>query len=140
MNPARLETGVVQVGNDWPGIFLRGVDAKALAMRLENVLRVVPIGRLQQRLHEAARLLGSCQANANGYAEAAAQSIHPEAIASTATLAAMLRARINARIEANSWDDSLPQLATDLDRHNSALLELLDTEIALGVHNSEVHP
>lgn len=128
----RLETGVVQVGDDWPGIFLRGTDAEALAIRLEHAKIVVPADmRLRQRLDDAARLLGSCRANASGYAEAAAQAVHPEAIATTAKLAALLRARIQRRIEANDWDDSIPQLATDSGRHNSALLELLDTELAL---------
>lgn len=29
--PQRLETGIVQVGNDWPGMFIRGDDALGMA-------------------------------------------------------------------------------------------------------------
>jgi len=34
----RLETGVVQIQGDWPGIFLRGDDAFKLAMTIDSVL------------------------------------------------------------------------------------------------------
>ena len=34
----RLETGVVQCGLDWPGIFIRGDDAMRLALTIETVL------------------------------------------------------------------------------------------------------
>lgn len=36
---ARVETGPTQFGNDWPGLFIRGDDALALAMYLRDVLR-----------------------------------------------------------------------------------------------------
>jgi hypothetical protein len=32
----RVETGPIQFGNDWPGIFIRGDNALALAMALRN--------------------------------------------------------------------------------------------------------
>lgn len=35
--PARVETGVVQFGDDWPGIFLRGDHALAFAMELRQL-------------------------------------------------------------------------------------------------------
>lgn len=34
----RLETGVVQVDDDWPGIFIRGDDAVRMAHCIETVL------------------------------------------------------------------------------------------------------
>jgi hypothetical protein len=38
----RLETGVVQCGDDWPGIFIRGDNAFALAADLRHVLAALP--------------------------------------------------------------------------------------------------
>lgn len=35
---ARLETGVVQEGDDWPGVFIRGDNAMAYAMSLDAFL------------------------------------------------------------------------------------------------------
>jgi hypothetical protein len=35
---SRVETGVVQFGNDWPGVFLRGDNAQAIALRLKYLL------------------------------------------------------------------------------------------------------
>ncbi|QSR18424.1 hypothetical protein [Novosphingobium sp. KA1] len=34
----RIETGVVQIGDDWPGVFIRGDNAFAYAMALQSVL------------------------------------------------------------------------------------------------------
>jgi len=33
--PVRLETGPLQMGTDWPGVFLRGDEALAMADNLE---------------------------------------------------------------------------------------------------------
>lgn len=35
----RVETGAIQFGNDWPGLFVRGDEAFALARRVEVVGR-----------------------------------------------------------------------------------------------------
>lgn len=63
---SRVESGPVQFGDDWPGIFFRGDDALATAMYLQYVLdnqktevttdmiAVVAIERLQ-------KLLSSCR-------------------------------------------------------------------------------
>lgn len=40
----RLETGVVQEGDDWPGVFIRGDNAFAFRMAIDNVLGRLPIG------------------------------------------------------------------------------------------------
>jgi len=37
-NEPRLETGVVQCDDDWPGIFIRGDDAVRMAHCIETVL------------------------------------------------------------------------------------------------------
>ncbi len=37
----RLETGVVQEGNDWPGVFIRGDNAFADHLALKEVLTAV---------------------------------------------------------------------------------------------------
>ena len=34
----RAETGPMQIGDDWPGVFIRGDNAMAYAMQLEAVL------------------------------------------------------------------------------------------------------
>jgi hypothetical protein len=38
----RVETGVVQFGDDWPGVFIRGDDAFAFALYLGNLLNRIP--------------------------------------------------------------------------------------------------
>lgn len=46
--PARVETGVVQFGDDWPGVFVRGDNAFAYAMALEKAISSIvddPIAR-----------------------------------------------------------------------------------------------
>jgi hypothetical protein len=48
----RLETGVVQEGNDWPGVFIRGDDAFHLAMQLREALRLLPRGSAEAKLHD----------------------------------------------------------------------------------------
>ena len=35
----RVETGVVQFGGDWPGVFVRGDDALALAHQIDALFR-----------------------------------------------------------------------------------------------------
>ena len=35
----RVETGAVQFGDDWPGLFIRGDDAFDLAMQIKNIGR-----------------------------------------------------------------------------------------------------
>lgn len=37
----RVETGAVQFGDDWPGLFIRGDDAGALAFQLELVIEAL---------------------------------------------------------------------------------------------------
>ena len=39
---ARLETGAVQFGNDWPGTFIRGDHAAHFAMTLDRVIKGLP--------------------------------------------------------------------------------------------------
>jgi hypothetical protein len=34
----RVETGAIQFGEDWPGLFLRGDDAKFLSLAIESVV------------------------------------------------------------------------------------------------------
>lgn len=36
-NNTRVETGIVQFGNDWPGVFIRGDNAMGYALSLENL-------------------------------------------------------------------------------------------------------
>lgn len=38
----RVETGIVQFGNDWPGVFIRGDSAMHYARCLKEGLRYTP--------------------------------------------------------------------------------------------------
>lgn len=65
LSKARAETGALQFGKDWPGIFLCGVDAFAIALRLEDVLTLIEEGSgvSQHRragVREIITLLRSC--------------------------------------------------------------------------------
>jgi len=51
----RVETGVVQFGNDWPGLFIRGDNALGYALALDSVKSDNPIAEL--KLQELAELL-----------------------------------------------------------------------------------
>jgi hypothetical protein len=38
----RIETGAVQFGDDWPGLFIRGDEAIILAANIRNLLAAMP--------------------------------------------------------------------------------------------------
>jgi hypothetical protein len=58
----RIETGVVQFGGDWPGVFIRGDDARALAQVLHYCLKQsARQGLIYGRLDYLVDLLESCQ-------------------------------------------------------------------------------
>lgn len=38
----RMESGTVQFGDDWPGIFLRGDNAMGIAILLEGIAEMLP--------------------------------------------------------------------------------------------------
>lgn len=48
----RLETGVVQEGNDWPGVFIRGDNALYLAMQLREALKLLPGGSTENKVRD----------------------------------------------------------------------------------------
>lgn len=48
----RIETGIVQFNDDWPGFFLRGDDAFALAQLLERARTTFPRTAAAQRLND----------------------------------------------------------------------------------------
>jgi hypothetical protein len=54
----RVDTGVVQFGNDWPGIFVRGDAAIGASNMLRGVAESVP--RYKNELLRLATLLASC--------------------------------------------------------------------------------
>ena len=59
----RMETGPVQFGDDWPGVFFRGDEALALAMCLgQEVPRLSPLGAAY--LNRLTTTLQSCHAQA----------------------------------------------------------------------------
>ncbi len=54
----RVETGVVQFGNDWPGVFVRGDNALGYALALDACKSDDPVAEFNLRalarlLHEA---------------------------------------------------------------------------------------
>jgi hypothetical protein len=58
----RVETGTVRFGDDWPGVFIRGDDARALAQVLRYCLREsARQGHIYSRLDFLAVLLESSQ-------------------------------------------------------------------------------
>jgi len=64
---SRMETGPVQFGDDWPGIFIRGDEACYIGFLLSQVLKqlkdeVCVIDRMN--IENAAGLLSSCDAHA----------------------------------------------------------------------------
>jgi hypothetical protein len=40
----RVESGALQFGDDWPGLFLRGDDSLMTAMQIEIILNQLPNG------------------------------------------------------------------------------------------------
>ncbi len=58
----RIETGVIRFGDDWPGVFIRGDDARALAQVLHYCLRESGRhGHIYSRLDFLAALLESSE-------------------------------------------------------------------------------
>lgn len=54
----RVETGPVQFGEDWPGVFIRGDEAMGLAAQIEALQPCdSPIGAV---LNRVTKLLNSC--------------------------------------------------------------------------------
>ena len=84
----RLETGVVQVGGDWPGVFIRGDNAMDQAMHLSMILANNPdMGRFERnRLEGLMRLLAKCNmsrakiggTSGDDFDEASVQRIRPD--------------------------------------------------------------
>lgn len=62
----RAETGVVQFGDDWPGVFVRGDNALAHRFALEEVMRAARAGGVDPfsllQVEGLSQLLGSCMA------------------------------------------------------------------------------
>lgn len=63
-NMPRVETGPVQFGNDWPGLFIRGDDCIALKCEIEKLLKSldvlvlnVPLGADEANLRALTRLM-----------------------------------------------------------------------------------
>lgn len=65
----RLETGVMQYGDDWPGVFIRGDDAAAFALAVRYALETMPADPphvQRQYLEDLRELLESCEAEGPG--------------------------------------------------------------------------
>lgn len=54
----RVETGPVQFGDDWPGIFIRGDNAFGYAMALQEAMEIIPDGFKKMQLRSLCGLLG----------------------------------------------------------------------------------
>ena len=82
MDQKRPETGVLQFGDDWPGVFIRGDDAFFFMAGLNSLLQTLgpPSGSIfiQRRVIEGLiELLGSCDVRTNP-APQHAQLVTPE--------------------------------------------------------------
>lgn len=69
--PGRLESGPVQFGDDWPGVFLRGDNAAYYVMVLASSIESVPDPMARMALTGLQRLLGAALLNADGNLNAA---------------------------------------------------------------------
>ena len=58
---SRIETGVVQFGNDWPGVFIRGDEALGLASDIKIVLKSNDPLLMSKMLEIVAEMLRSCR-------------------------------------------------------------------------------
>lgn len=63
-HPGRVETGPIQFGDDWPGVFIRGDRAGWLALKLGEAMSHIPEAQLFLRLEVQGliNLLGGCVA------------------------------------------------------------------------------
>lgn len=61
---SRIETGVVQFDDDWPGVFIRGDNAFGYAMTVKQAAEAIhdpSLAFLRLNLAGLAELLASCQ-------------------------------------------------------------------------------
>ncbi len=57
----RVETGPIQFGNDWPGVFIRGDNAFHYSITLEEVIKKCDSDPISLSvIHSLIRLLSSC--------------------------------------------------------------------------------
>ena len=59
----RVESGPIRFGEDWPGLFIRGDNAFALRMLIDDTLKVVPDTFLKRSLESLANFLDECNLN-----------------------------------------------------------------------------
>ena len=59
----RVETGPVQFGDDWPGIFIRGDNAFSYAMELQNAMAKMPECLEKTQMKWLCELLGCAVVN-----------------------------------------------------------------------------
>lgn len=57
----RVESGPVQFGDDWPGLFIRGDNAMAFRMAIASVLMRQNSAMAEAQLRVLAELFESCQ-------------------------------------------------------------------------------
>lgn len=60
MNEERIETGVVQFGDDWPGVFIRGDNAIHFRQELLAALSLANSPEVKMFLDGLIELLGCC--------------------------------------------------------------------------------
>lgn len=63
----RVETGPVQFGDDWPGVFIRGDNALYFAMVLDTALKTLPNTTDKIVLEGLASDLRSCSVGDTGW-------------------------------------------------------------------------
>lgn len=59
----RVETGPIRFGEDWPGIFIRGDNAFALRLELEQAEKLIEDGLAKSFLRSVILLLDECNLN-----------------------------------------------------------------------------
>lgn len=65
-NLERIESGPIQFGQDWPGVFIRGDDACYMSFNIFEILEMIKNGETPDPitliyLKDLGKLLGSCR-------------------------------------------------------------------------------
>lgn len=62
-NGSRVETGSLQIGDDWPGVFIRGDAAAYYSMMIESFLENREDALAEFQVRDLARILGGVVAD-----------------------------------------------------------------------------
>lgn len=107
----RVETGPVQFGDDWPGLFIRGDDALYRAMRLGEYLKGgdSPFGTLRAEISSLRSLLASVQVQPGEPAAPTAEGDGGGWRTEVVAFAGLMEAKLRENDHKPGWQTDLPQ-------------------------------